>query len=223
MGQRLNPTAIIVDDEVHLTDYLEEKLKRLWPELEILGTAVNGLQVANQLRSCQIVFVTAFDQYAVAAFDHAAVDYLLKPVTEERLALTVEKLRHGPATPNIDIQGLLNQLKQTPQHYLQWIRTGTEGVTELVAIDDVVYFQADQKYTSVYTENQEHFIRTSSKELEAELDPNKFWRIHRGIIVSVPAIKSARRDLRGRYTLTLNKRAETVRSSQTYSHHFKQM
>ena len=117
----------------------------------------------------------------------------------------------------------MDQLKQTPQHYLQWIRTGTEGITELVAIDDVVYFQADQKHTSVYTANQEYFIRTSIKELEAELDPGKFWRIHRGIIVAAAAIKNARRDLRGRYTLTLNNRPETVRSRQTYSHHFKQM
>lgn len=253
----MNPTAIIVDDESNLASHLEKKLAQQWPELEVLGSAVNGrqalalaaetqpdivfldihmpgltgLHVAEELKDkTKIVFITAFDQYAVQAFEHAAVDYLLKPVTDERLAQCVAKLQtllptsaaSQPAT-ELDLSALLNRLQQNSDEYIQWLRAGLDDTVELVAVNDVVYFQADQKYTSVFTQAREYFIRTPIKELEQSLDPNAFWRIHRGIIVAVGEIMSAKRDLRGRYTLTLKSRPEKLRSSQSYSHQFRQM
>ena len=114
-------------------------------------------------------------------------------------------------------------MTQKEPGYLRWLRSGLEDVTELIAVEDVVYFQAEQKYTSVFTAEQEHLIRMSIKQLSEQLDPNQFWQIHRGIIVSVQQIVSAKRDLRGRYTLHLKDRRETLRSSQAYGHLFKQM
>ncbi len=245
----MNPTAIIIDDEPNLVEYLADKLGSVWPELDILGSAVNGrqalalfneeqpdivfldihmpglngLQVAEALPAhTHIVFVTAFDQYAVEAFERAAVDYLLKPVDVSRLERTVEKLKeaaHTTQTP--DLTAVLEQLsKQSPQ-YLSWLRTGIDDVTELVPVDDVIYFQADQKYTTVVTRDREHLIRATIKDLETQLDPQAFWRVHRGIIVRVDQIVQAKRDIRGRYTLTLRDRPETLRTSQSYGRLFK--
>ncbi|MEM7099245.1 MAG: LytTR family DNA-binding domain-containing protein [Pseudomonadota bacterium] len=243
-------TAIIVDDEPHLAEYLQDKLSKLWPELEILGQANNGrsalalaaetqpdiafldihmpglsgLQVAESLpEHTRIVFVTAYDEFALEAFQRAAVDYLMKPVSDDRLEHTIERLRSKPTQIKSELVELLKDMGQTPQKHLQWIRTGLDDTTRLVATDEVVYFQADQKYTSVMTANAEHLVRRSIKELEAELDPNQFWRIHRGTIVRVDQIVSAVRDLRGRYTITLRDRSETLRASQTYGKLFKQM
>ncbi|MEM7077004.1 MAG: LytTR family DNA-binding domain-containing protein [Pseudomonadota bacterium] len=243
-------TAVVVDDEPLVAEHLQRKLEELWPELDILGSAVNGrqglaliaetqpdivfldihmpgmsgLQMAEDLpRDIQIVFVTAYDQYAVEAFERNAVDYLLKPVADDRLEQTITKLRTRQKPPELDLQQLLQQLKSGDTQYLQWLRTGLEEVTELVAVEDVVYFQADQKYTTVATPDRDHLIRMSIKELEKQLDPGQFWRIHRGLIVRVDQIVSARRDLRGRYTLSLRSRDEELRSSQAYGHLFKQM
>ena len=250
----MNPTAVLIDDEPAVSAHLTKKLAALWPELEILGTAVNGRQgialvtdtqpevvfldihmpgldglaVAQALPAAtHIVFVTAFDQYAVAAFEQEAADYLLKPVTDERLAQTIDKLREclEQETPETtpDLSALFAKLNIDTQPQLKWLRTGLGEVTELIAVDEVVYFQADQKYTSVFTARGEHFIRTPIKELETQLNNDEFWRVHRGIIVRVDQIASARRDIRGRYTLTLRDRPESLRSSQAYGHLFKQM
>ena len=243
-------TAIIVDDEPHLADYLQNKLTKLWPELEILGQANNGrsalalaaqtqpdiafldihmpgltgLQVAEELPpQTRVVFVTAYDEFALEAFQRAAVDYLMKPVSDERLEQTIERLKTKPSQARSELTLLLKELGQPTTQYLQWIRTGLDDTTRLVSTDEVVYFQADQKYTSVLTATDEHLVRRSIKELENELDPNQFWRIHRGTIVRVDQIVSAVRDLRGRYTITLRDREETLRSSQTYGKLFKQM
>lgn len=249
-------TAIVVDDEATLADYLVEKLTLLWPELKIVGIAhhgraalalaeeeqpdiafldihmpgLNGLQVAKDLpATTEVVFVTAYDQYAVEAFANAAVDYLLKPVEDSRLKTTIERLKQRvQSDANSDKAALLELLGNAlnvsgKPKALNWLRTGLDDTTELISVDEVIYFKSDQKYTSVVTESGEHLIRRSIKDLEAELDPALFWRIHRGIIVRVDQIVSARRDLRGRYTVALRSRAETLRSSQAYGHLFKQM
>ena len=246
----MKKAAIIVDDEVTLIDYLQEKLQRLWPELDIVGTAVNGrqaialavdtqpdiafldiqmpglsgLQVAEALpETTQVVFVTAYDQFAMDAFERAAVDYLLKPVSDTRLQQTIQRLQ-GEAKHNHDeLLALLKHLTPTTTEHLQWLRTGLEDTTELVSVDDVVFFQADQKYTQVATAKADHLIRKSIKELEQELNPKQFWRIHRGLIVRVDQVLHAKRDLRGRYALTLRDRPETLRTSTTYGHLFKHM
>ncbi len=243
-------TAIIVDDEQNLVDYLADKLARLWPELEVLGTANNGrqalalvkeeqpdvafldihmpglsgLQIAEALpQDTKVVFVTAFDQFAVEAFERSAVDYLLKPVSDSRLQTCISRLKTMDRQNREELVKLLKGLVPQEQNYLRWIRTGLDDTTHLVSTDEVVYFKADQKYTSVFTPTNEYLVRKSIKDLEDELDPAQFWRIHRGMIVRVDQIESARRDLRGRYTLTLRERDETLRSSATYGHLFKQM
>ena len=255
----MNATAILVDDESHLVDYLARQLTAQWPELEILGSAgsgrealelaksvrpdiafldihmpgLSGMQVAELLPpTTRIVFVTAFEEFAVEAFQRAAVDYLLKPVTPERLGETIHRLRtamakssDGETTAVSDRDTLLQVLKavQQPREYLQWLRTGLGDTTRLLPVSDVIYFEASQKYTSVMTRDGEHLLRRSIRELAEELDPNAFWQIHRGIIVRVDQIASAKRDLRGRYTLTLKDHPATLRSSQSYGYLFKQM
>jgi DNA-binding LytR/AlgR family response regulator len=246
----VNPSAIIIDDESTLISYLSNKLSKLWPELEILGSAVNGrqglalaaevqpdivfldikmpglsgLQVAQALSAdIKIVFVTAYDEFAVDAFERAAVDYLLKPVTEERLQQSIDRLKQTQSQDHQQLLSLLQDISPARQEYLHWIRTGVDDTTSLVAVDDVIYFQADQKYTSVITADREYVVRRSIKELEQQLDPTQFWRIHRGTIVRVDQIVKAKRDLRGRYSISLRSRPETLRSSASYGQIFKQM
>lgn len=246
----MKPTAIIIDDESTLISYLTQKLSKLWPELEVLGHAINGrqglalaadvqpdivfldiqmpgltgLQVAQALSpEIKIVFVTAFDQFALDAFERAAVDYLLKPVTDERLKQTIERLQRAQKQDNQELLKLLKDISPAKNDFLQWIRTGIDDTTSLVSTDDVVFFQADQKYTSVITADREYVIRRTIKELEQQLDPSIFWRIHRGIIVRVDQIVKAKRDLRGRYSISLRDRPEILRSSVSYSQVFKQM
>ncbi len=244
-------TAVLVDDESNLTDYLARQLATAWPELEIVGTAVNGrqalalceetapdvvfldiqmpglngLQVAEALDpEIRVVFVTAFDDYAVEAFEAAAVDYLMKPVEDARLAQTVARLKDSSETPDKQtLAELISHLRHPSSRHLSWLRCQQEGTTRLVPVDSVIFFQADGKYTSVVTPTEEHLIRMSIRELEAQLDPNRFWRVHRGTIVRVDEITEAHRDLRGRYALSLRSRPETLRTSQKYGHLFKGM
>ncbi len=250
-------TALLVDDEPNLVAHLERLLASHWPELDVVATAHNGrealarfdeyepdivfldirmpglsgLDVAQRLgEDALIVFATAYDDYAVEAFETAAVDYLLKPVTADRLQQTVARLQarlganNAPSAADIaQLLQTLNKTDQTPSDQLQWIRAGSGDTTELVPVDDVVYFKADNKYTSVMTPTAEHLVRLSIKELEARLDPNRFWRVHRGVIVNVGDIAAATRDLKGGFSLRLKRRDETLRASRTYAHRFKQM
>ncbi len=248
--------AMIVDDETHVADYMAAKLSLLWPELEVAAKVHNGrdavlaasrlqpdvvfldihmpgmsgLEVARALPAgCKVVFVTAFDEFAVQAFERAAVDYLLKPVSETRLLKTVQRLRElAAANPAADsgndtLVSLLESLRPAAEPHLQWLRAGLGDTTQLVAVDEVIYFKSDQKYTGVITATAEHLLRTSIKDLEEQLDPAQFWRIHRGVIVRVEQIVSAVRDLRGRYTLKLRDSNDVLRSSTTYGHLFKHM
>ncbi len=244
------PVAIIVDDEPNLASYLQDKLATVWPDLQLAGIAHNaaqarvlieqhqpdiifldiqmpgesGLELAKSLPdTVRAVFVTAFDEYAVEAFQQAAVDYLLKPVSEERLRQTVERLQRSMSPDRDALMHLLEGLRKPEPNYLRWIRAGLDETTQLVSIHDVVFFQAGQKYTSVFTRDREHLVRTSITELVGQLDPEAFWQIHRGTIVQVAQVAKARRDLRGRYALTLRDRPETLRCSLSYAHLFRKM
>lgn len=246
----MKTTAIIVDDEPLLAEYLQRKLQKLWPELTIVGTAhngrsaltlaaaeepdiafldihmpgISGLQVAEALpEKTKIVFVTAFDHYAIEAFQRAAVDYLLKPITEDRLQTTIDRLKYAPAAQPDALVKLIQDLRRDAKPYLQWLRAGTADTTTLVSEADVVFLKSDQKYTEVFTKQKLYVVRRSIKELEEELDPNQFWRIHRGVMVRVDQIVQARRDQRGRYTISLQDRPEKLLCSQSYGHLFKQM
>jgi DNA-binding LytR/AlgR family response regulator len=250
MERTVTTSAIVADDEPLLIDYLVDKLAKLWPQLEIVGTASNGreaielvsrtaadiafldihmpglsgLQVAEALPiGTRVVFVTAFDEFAVDAFQRAAVDYLLKPVSDNRLAQTIARLQADTSQDREQLVDLLKTIRPSTPNHLQWIRAGRGDTVELLSVSDIVYFQAGSKYTSIVTRERELVVRSSIKELEEQLDPNQFWRIHRGIIVRVEQVVNARRDLRGRYTLTLKDRPENLRSSQSYGHLFKQM
>lgn len=251
-------TALIADDEPHLAAHLAQHLEALWPELDIVASAANGLEaleriealhpdiafldirmpglsgleVARRLnRPCRLVFVTAYDQYAVEAFEREAVDYLLKPVSDERLQQAITRLRNtlaqpAPALPDAllnQLQGLLaGQLPGKPAP-LRWIKAQVGQTVRLVAADDICYFQSADKYTAVFTRDAELLIRTPIKELAEQLDPEQFWQIHRGTLVNVRQIAGAKHDALGRVSLQLKDRPDTLAVSRGYAHLFRQM
>jgi DNA-binding LytR/AlgR family response regulator len=246
-------TAIIADDEVPLHNHLKKQLATLWPNLKICGEAINGPQALELIQSkqpdiafldiqmpgmtglevaaqchgiCRVVFVTAYEQYAIQAFENAAVDYLLKPVTQERLQKTVARLQQQLAEKPVDFDALLLQLTSSPQptvSYLQWLKVAYQNEIQMLSVNEVSYFQADNKYTSVITPEKAWLIKTPLKELENTLNPNDFWRIHRSSIVRVGAIARISRDFRGRYLLELYGHKDSLMVSRTYRHRFKQM
>jgi DNA-binding LytR/AlgR family response regulator len=207
-----------------------------------------GLEVVRQLRDGahrpRVVFVTAYDQYAVEAFDADAVDYLLKPVTDERLGRTVEKLRAAivaglPVQSGEAMQALLSrlsrQLEGTTKNYLRWIRaskrSGDGEVTEQIAVADVVYVQADDKYTCVFARNsvrdgkelREWLIRVPLSDLAGQLDPADFAQVHRSVIVNLHAVAGTRRDLTGKLFLRIRDHARELPVARQYVHLFRQM
>jgi DNA-binding LytR/AlgR family response regulator len=250
-------TAVIADDEPHLATHLASRLAALWPELDLLATAANGLEalerietlqpdiafldirmpgltgleVARRLNvSCRIVFVTAYDQYAVEAFEREAVDYLLKPVNDERLQQTIARLRSSLAQPAAalpdpllaQLQALLSESSNKPAP-LRWVKAQVGQAVKLVATEDICYFQATDKYTAVFTRDAELLIRTPIKELVEQLNPEQFWQVHRGTLVNVRQIAAARHDALGRVSLQLKDRPETLAVSRAYAHLFRQM
>lgn len=260
------PTALIADDEPHLAEYLRARLAALWPELQIVAVVGNGpdaaraigahapdiafldirmpgatgLDVARQLSGAgrpRVVFVTAFDRYAIDAFEADAVDYLLKPVTDERLQRAVEKLKAGLAAnqPAPELAALLAQLARQlaagAQRRLRWIRasrrSGDDQVTEQIAVADVLYFQADDKYTCVYARDgaavREWLIRVPLSELAAQLDGESFQQIHRSVIVNLNAVAGTRRDLRGKLFVRIRNHPRELPVARQYAHLFRQM
>lgn len=247
------PTAIIVDDEPELVGSLRRRLAVQWPELEVVGEALDGLaaleladaqrpdiafldiqmpgasglEVARRLAgSSHVVFITAHDQYAVQAFESAAVDYLLKPVEDDRLAKTVARLKPRISEPPADLGALLSdlaaRLRSGPGH-LQWLQVQRRQEVLLVPVEDVMLFQASEKYTLAITRDEEWVIRTPLKELEEQLDPARFWRVHRNAIVRVGAIARVRRDERGELILHLRDVERTVAVSRAHAQRFRQM
>ncbi len=254
-----SPTALIADDEPHLAAHLSGRLAALWPELEVIDIAGNGLEALERIQAlrpdvafldirmpgltglevatrlgvpCRLVFVTAYDQYAVEAFERAAVDYLLKPISDERLGKTIERLRTSLAVPPVaPSEALLAQLREliagnaTPARPapLRWVKVQVGNAIRLLAVDEVCYFQATDKYTAVHTRDAELLIRTTIKELVEQLDPEHFWQIHRGTLVNVRQIAAARHDALGRVTLQLKDCSELLPVSRSYAHLFRQM
>jgi len=244
------PTAIVVDDEPHLLAFLRSALASHWPELEILGEALDGpgaielfearrpdvafldvqmpgasgLDVARHLAGrCHVVFVTAHEQYAVRAFETAAVDYLLKPVEDGRLAATVARLRTRLAAAPPDLRVLLDALaeRSRPADHLEWLTVQRRQDVVLVAVEEVDVFEASNKYTLAVTRGDEWVIRTSLKELEAQLDPARFWRVHRNAIVRVEGIARVSRDGSGRVIVHFRHLDRKVEVSRAYAHRFR--
>ena len=251
MTQR--PTALIAEDEPLMRERLKERLAETWPELEIVAEAAdgdaalalfdvhhpdlvfldirmpgrNGLDVAAAIGGeCHIVFTTAYDQYALQAFDAGAVDYLLKPVEAERLATAVARVKAKLATPPPDLSALIAQMRATftgGSTRLKWIKAAVGKQVKLIAVDDVVYFQADTKYTRVVLAQGEALIRTPLKDLIDELDPDRFWQIHRSTIVRLDAVASVLREDAERQFVLLKLRPERLPVSRQFYHLFKQM
>jgi len=233
----LQVVAAVGDGEQALAEAL-----RLRPEvcfLDIRMPGRSGLEVAQALAEDWpegepfplLVFVTAYDQYALQAFDAQAVDYLVKPLQRERLAASVQRLRarlaqrasSGPAPQTIEqLRALLASVAPAPAaERLEVIQAGAGHTVHLVPIDDVVYFEAADKYLRVVTPEREHLIRMSLRELLPRLDPAKFWQVHRGTVVRARSIASAQRHESGKVSLKLRERPETLTASRLYAHLFK--
>ena len=246
------PTAILAEDETVLRGELRAKLAKLWPELSVVGEAADGvealrllaerapdvvfldvemprltgLDVARQAQGrCHVVFVTAYDSHAVAAFEQGAIDYVLKPIDLSRLALTVRRVEQRLGTVPDSLDEVLRQLATSrPQRsYLRWINASQGDLVRLITVDDVCYFQSDTGYTNVVTKDATVLIRRSLKELQEELDPAIFWAIHRATIVNANAIAGVVRDFRGRVSVKLKTRTEKLPVSEAHAHLFRQM
>jgi len=198
--------------------------------LDIRMPGLSGIDVARAIGgSCWIVFVTAYDQYAVEAFEREAVDYLLKPVEQERLESTVRRLQARIASPPPDAQAellgelLTEALARKQPAFLKWLRVQYRDEVRLIPVEDVIYFKASNKYTLVIVDDGEALIRKSIRRLSDELDPEKFWRIHRGSIVNASRIDAVKSSLTGGGSLQLKGCDQSLAVSRSYMHLFKQM
>jgi DNA-binding LytR/AlgR family response regulator len=249
------PTAVVAEDEAALRGELVEQLGQLWPELSIVGEAADGLaalrlldqhrpdilfldiempgatgiDVARQVAGrCHVVFVTAYDQYAVAAFDQGAVDYLLKPLAGARLFTAISRLKVRLGQAPAPLGGVLEQLGARPapsagRAPLRWINASVGQTLRLITVDEVMFFQSDNKYTRLALKDGEALIRKPLRELIDELDPQQFWQIHRSTLVNVNAIASVSRDFRGRMQIKLKHGSEQLLVAESCAHLFRQM
>lgn len=276
----MTPTLLIADDEPLLARVLQAELSTLWPEasvaaivhdgvsalqavrqhaptvafLDIRMPGMTGMEVARELleqpQPPLVVFVTAYDQFALEAFERAAVDYVLKPIQRERLEATVGRLKarlaqaaapgHDEAAQALDgarIEQLLSRLEaldraqgdgnaangRTPGQYLRFIKALVGQEVRIIPVDEVIYLEATDKYVNVVSASGEALIRTSLRELTQQLDPERFWQIHRGTVVNIGCVASAVNQSLGRLTLKLRNRPETLAVARQYTHLFKQM
>jgi DNA-binding LytR/AlgR family response regulator len=253
------PTALIADDEAPLAQALQRQLATLWPELAIVAIARNGIDAAAAIAEhepdvafldiqmpgltglevaqgiegrTRVVFVTAFDAYAVQAFEQSALDYLLKPTKAERLARTVEKLRSAlaarePAADDAALAAALRRLLPQVQRAappLRWVRASVGEFTHQIDVREVLCFEADEKYTVVRTTaGAEHLIRTPIVELVAQLDAEHFWQIHRSTVINVAHLDGTRRDDASRLFVRLKGLARELPVSRAYVPLFKAM
>ncbi len=258
----MNPTALIADDEPLLRERLRAHLARLWPELEVVAEArngreavelfdvhapqvvfldvhmpgLNGIEAARSVaRRAQVVFVTAHDRYALQAFEQGAIDYLVKPFDDARLADTVARLRARLAQPasanGVAFDAALDRLAaelaqraagQASAH-LQWIKASVGQSVRLIPVEQVVYLRADEKYTLVVWEGGEALIRRTIRELADELDPERFAQIHRSVIVNLHQVSQVQRGLNETAEVHLKGRAERLPVSRSFVHVFRRM
>lgn len=283
----MSPTLLIADDELLLARVLEAELKALWPEATIVSVVHDGMAALEAARSHQpdvafldirmpgmsgmdvareliefdrpplVVFVTAYDQFALEAFERAAVDYVLKPVQHERLEATVGRLKArlsakaaqaagndgdddgdgrddatdiGTMVDTDRLAQLLQRLESLEQpaaaargHYLRFIKALVGQEVRIIPVDEVVYLEATDKYVNVVSVGGEALIRTSLRELTQQLDPDRFWQIHRGTVVNIDCVASAVNQSLGRLSLKLRDRPESLPVARQYAHLFKQM
>lgn len=254
-------TALIADDEPLLRKAMARLLAQAWPELEVVAQARNGREAVEQFeallpdicfldvqmpglsgveaarhigRRAHIVFVTAFDQYAVQAFEHGALDYLVKPVEPARLADTVRRLRERwvTAQPVLDAEALIEQLaarlrKDSAPAALQWIRASVGQTVRLIAVNDIAFLRSDEKYTRIAWRDEgkpaEALIRTPLKELVDQLDPTQFTQVHRAVVVNLRAIGHVTRGENETAQIHLKGHSDVLPVSRNYLHLFRQM
>jgi len=250
------PTALIADDEPHLALHLRQLLQQHWPGLEVVALARNGLDAAREIAerrpdlafldirmpgltglevaqgiegATRVVFVTAYDEFAVQAFEQEAVDYVLKPVRAERLRKTIERVQRAlqaPVTDDPSIAALLARLASpvaAPAARLRWVRASQGELTHQVDVDEVLFFQADEKYTVLRTATAEHLIRTPISELVQQLDPAQFWQVHRSTVINLRHVAGTRRDELSRLFVRLRGHPVELPVSRAYVHLFKAM
>jgi DNA-binding LytR/AlgR family response regulator len=248
--------AILADDERLMREQLRARLTEVWPDLEVVAEARNGeeavqavadlqpdlafldiqmpgmtgIEAARQIgQACHVVFITAFSEFAVEAFEQGAVDYVLKPAEPARLQTTVARLRERLAGPPRDLDHLLRDLAgridgtaARPRH-LQWIQASMGQQLRLIPVADVLFFHSDEKYTRVQTEGFEALIRKPIRELLEELDPEQFWQIHRATIVNIQAVAGVVREVTGRQRVQFRNFPEKLEISRSFSGRFRQM
>jgi DNA-binding LytR/AlgR family response regulator len=245
------PLAIIAEDEPLLRAEIRETLRLLWPELRICAEVgdgqqavgaleqfgpnilfldihmpgLNGIEVARQASGkAHVVFITAYDNYAVDAFKDGALDYIVKPISPERMKVTVERLRHRLREPPADLTGLVDMLKSAvggESRYLKWLTVPHGSELRVLAVSEILYLRADNKYTTVNTRSSSFLLNSSLKEMQGKLDPDVFWQIHRGVVVNVSAIDTIYRSFRGTLELKLKDRTELLPVSAPHAHLFK--
>jgi DNA-binding LytR/AlgR family response regulator len=280
------PRAVIADDERLMRDQLLARLQQVWPELEIVAEAKNGLEAVQAVKDHQpdvvfldirmpgltgveaakeiaqldlgeeallpeMVFITAYDQYAIEAFEQGVVDYVLKPAEIERLQRTVERLKlrlvqrmqdaqdtvidqssfqEGPTNPAISdhsvqksLHMLAAQITGKPAQYLSWLQAGVGQSIQLIPVDQILYCMSDDKYTRVQTAKREFLIRKPIRELVEELNPSIFLQIHRSTLVNLNAIEGVVRDERGRQEVIIKERSEKLQVSRSAAPLFRAM
>jgi DNA-binding LytR/AlgR family response regulator len=265
------PRAVLADDERLMREQMRARLAEVWPDLQIVAEAKNGLEAVQAVREHapeivfldirmpgltgveaarqiaqlefddedtllpEIVFVTAYDEYAIEAFEQGVADYVLKPAERERLTLTVERLKKRLATrgtadapASTPIQQLLHKLSaqlspSAATGYLQWIQASVGSTIQMIPVADVLFFISDEKYTRVQTVQLEALIRKPIKELVDELDPKLFWQIHRSTLINVNAVGAVSRDFRGRQIVSVKGHTGKLEVSRSYSGLFKGM
>ncbi|HET9670873.1 MAG TPA: LytTR family DNA-binding domain-containing protein [Casimicrobiaceae bacterium] len=257
MNAKPAPTAVIADDERLMREQISAQLREAWPELVIVGEAANGHEAVALVQSlapdvvfldirmpemdgvaaakaigdrAHVVFVTAYDQYAVDAFEQGAIDYLLKPAEPERVARTCERLRERLDRKPRPMDALLAELTERLQAggsaargFLRWVQASVGGVIRMIPTSEILFFRAEDKYTRVQTTRYEALIRKPIKELVLELDPAEFWQIHRATLVRVDAVEQVSRNLRGNQVVHLRGTDEKLEVSRSFNHLFKQM
>ena len=255
----MNPIrAIIADDEEQLRIHLKKRLSALWPDLEICAEAANGpdaldliekyrpeiafldirmpgfsgIRVAeNVVGRCWVVFISAYDHYALQAFENEAIDYIVKPVTDSRLEKTIKRLQTrilSSPTPPSELAQIIRDILadneiQKSSGFLNWIKAQEGDEVRLIPVNDVYFFKASDKYTIVMTGSRESLIRKSIKSLTEALDPEMFWQVHRSTIVNINKIDNVTRSFSGGLIIRLKDLPDTLTVSRAYTHLFKQM
>jgi DNA-binding LytR/AlgR family response regulator len=246
------PTAVIAEDELPQRQELRAMLAELWPELNVVAECADGLSALDALEQhrpqvlfldirmpgvsglevarapgahCQVIFVTAYEEYALRAFDEGAVDYLQKPVARERLGLAVERtrarLQNGTQADMAALLDLVQARLSPGRGGIKWITASVGNSMKMFSIDEVLFFQAQEKYTRVVTAESEGHIRTPLKELVAALDSESFWQVHRSAIVRVGAIRAVEKGDDGKLRLTLKGHSESLPVSSAFQYRFR--